>query len=333
MSKKKQMIDSYFNSNVTPVIPRSKATLDNGDLNKTQINKSKDQQVYSRYKIFDSPDINSLNVIEIDPNEIINWEFHDRPASELGDIESLAKDLINLGQQQPCIVRENKEKNCYELIIGERRWRAAKHANIKLKVIVTDYDNKKAALAQATENDQRKDISDYAKGMSFANQIERGIIKQKDLIETLGKSKQYVSALLSFSKIPNCIIESIGDMSNVSSRTAEKIKQLSAKGDDYISAIMQQASNIQSGSIGEKKLTELVLNSLTKIKNHQKEPFKKSLKKILINNKHVVTIKQDKHGTINFVVPKAYAGHLHMKNINLQDIGEEFAKMLIEYCE
>src|ERR1700677_436970 len=181
----------------------------------------------------------STDAQDINDENVINWCLSDRPSNELGDIDSLAADLLNVGQQQPCIVRINpKIANKYELIVGERRWRAAKKANIPLKAVVKILSDSEAALIQSAENDNRVDLSDYAKGISFSRLINSEVIKQSDLVEKLGKSKQYVSALLSFSKIPPEIIAAIGDMSKISARTAEEIKQLSSKGETYIKAII-----------------------------------------------------------------------------------------------
>ena len=114
----------------------------------------------------------------VDPNEICNWDFHDRPESELGDIDALANDFVKVGQQQPCLIRpSHNTDSCYELIIGERRWRAAKLAQIELKVIIKDISDSDAALVQAAENENRVDLSDYAKGMSYSKLIDSGVIK------------------------------------------------------------------------------------------------------------------------------------------------------------
>src|SRR4051812_20437328 len=75
-----------------------------------------------------------IQVHLVDPDNIVNWKYSDRPEFELGNIEALANEFTTIGQQQPCIVRPIEHKdNFYELLVGERRWRAAKEAKIKLK--------------------------------------------------------------------------------------------------------------------------------------------------------------------------------------------------------
>lgn len=270
-------------------------------------------------------------LLEVDPNLIENWEYHDRPEAELGNIEEFADDLIKIGQQQPCIIRKHKLKeNKYELIIGERRWRAAKHAGIKLKVIISDLDDNTAALAQAAENDQRQDLSDYAKGISFSKLIENNIIKQKDLVDRLSKSKQYVSALLSFSKLPENLIKSIGDMSKVSARTAEKMKQLCMKGDEHIDAIIIHSEKIREGKIGNQKLEGLVNKTISHQKRPKKEPSEFiPVKKIYdTTGRHLFTWRLDNNRTPSIHFPKDILKLFKSGKLNNEDLTAAFSKIM-----
>ena len=182
---------------------------------------------------------NEFTIIEIDTDKITRWEHKDRPKKELGNIGDLAKTFKDIGQQQPCIARPSPSKDGqYEIIVGERRWKAAQSLGYKLKVIIQDLNDKEASLIQAVENEKRKDLSDYAKGMSYHNKITAGILKQSDLINILGISKQQISRLLSFSKIHPKVKEAISDFSNISARTAEEIKRLSNKDDRHINALI-----------------------------------------------------------------------------------------------
>ena len=272
--------------------------------------------------------IDSSTVLSVDPSIIKNWEFHDRPESELGDIKALADDFLSIGQQQPCIVRPvtNDSNFQYELIIGERRWRAASLARINLSVIVkADLSDSDAALSQAAENENRIGISDFAKGMSFSKLIDGGLIKQNHLIEKLGRSKQYVSSLLSFSKIPSEIIGSIHDWSKVSAKTAEKIKQLANKGDDYIKAIISLSSSIMSKKIGhsslEKKVSEIInANVQSKIEN---------LKVYTQDGRHIFTWRQDNNNLPSMHFPKGINNLFLESKIDL-DTFTENVRVLIE---
>ena len=249
----------------------------------------------------------------INPNEIINWVYHDRPENELGDIKSLAEDFLTIGQQQPCIIRPTQVGNefKYELIIGERRWRAAKYANLKLKVIIKEISDTEAALSQSAENDNRKDLSDYAKGMSYSKLIENKILTQNDIVEKLNRNRQYVSALLSYSKIPKQITNAIGEMKNVSYRTAETIYRLSQKGENYIDAIILKAEMIKQGKIGHNKLAEYVNN---KIQSSVKP--KTNHKIISTSGRHLFTWRKNDNALSSIHFPKNISNLLNSNNIN-----------------
>lgn len=214
------------------------------------------------------------NIIHtINPNNILRWEGKDRPENELGDIESLANSLKRIGQQVPCIVRPKGSK--YELIVGECRWRASILANIDLKVIIHNIDDRTASIIQAVENEQRNDLSDYAKGMSYFNKIQKGILTQKDLVDVLNISKQQVTKLLSFSKIPVKVNNAINDYRKVSARTAYEISRLSNKSIDHQEAIIYYADKIRDGKIGSSSIVKLVDKKLSEEKYYNNKFYSK----------------------------------------------------------
>ena len=239
------------------------------DREKIELNRIlKKSNSHTHNKVFDNPLINlkEEKVLSVSPLLIKNWDFHDRPENELGNIDELAQEFLTIGQQLPCIVREinNSDNDLpyqYELIAGERRWKAAIQANINLKIIIKNLSNEEAAIVQIVENEHRKSLSDFAKGMSYARLISHGVINQQTLTERLKMSKQQVSRLISFSKIPINVINSIGNMHNISSRTAETIKQICSKGDKYIDFIIKHSEAISKG-MGSTKLIELLKENI-----------------------------------------------------------------------
>jgi len=199
-------------------------------------------------------------IILIDPECIKNWELKDRPQNELGDIDSLAMEFSEIGQQVPCLVRpiKNSSPYKYELIAGERRLKAAIIAKTKLKVIVKYLSDAEAAIIQLSENNNRKNLSDYAKGINYSKIIEKGLFSQTELTKKIGINKVAISRLLSFRNIPESIITSIEDMTKVSARTASTIVSLCNKGDEYIKAIINHSRSIKNGVMGHEKLKRIV---------------------------------------------------------------------------
>lgn len=259
---------------------------------------------------------------EIDPLLIRNWALNDRPETELGDIAAFAKELAEVGQQQPCIVRPIDDKEfSYEVIAGERRWRAAKQAKIKLKVIIRALNDHDAAIAQAAENAQRKDLSDYAKGMSFYSLLKQGVLTREEIENKLGISTAQVSRLLSFADLPTEVNEAIHDFSLVTARTAAEIRSIANKGQRHIAALIKLAKKISSGTIGGKKLQSQVEKILSL--DSAPEPV---IKKVYsANKKPLFTWKQTSKHNLTISLSKEVLSSL---NGNHQALEHEIANCL-----
>lgn len=267
----------------------------------------------------------SLTIYEIDPYIIHKWSGKDRPENELGDIEDLAKGFKDIGQQVPCIVRPHSEFNGeYELIVGECRWHAAKLAKMNLKVIIQQIDDRKAALIQAAENEKRNDLSEYAKGMSYAKKINDGILKQKDLTDILGISRQQVSRLLSFSKIPNELSEAIGDFRLVSAKTAEELCRLSKKGPEYLEILIVLAPKIRDGKYGHTLINREIEKKLNK-KSNQEQHNKKVYSD---DGRHLFTWRVDNNSVPSIHFPKDIVQLIDEEKISFDDLTEDIKQWL-----
>ena len=286
---------------------------------------SLDNTIVADDEITPPPEQNNDKVVSVDPNKIKNWEYHDRPESELGDIDSLAEEFKNMGQQIPCIVRTipKNEKFQYELIAGERRWRAALKASIPLKVLIRNLTNNEAALVQISENSNRSELSDYAKGMSYAKLINNNILTQSDLVEKLKISKQQVSRLLSFSRIPTEITGALKDMSKISARTAEEIKQIAAKGDKYKEAIIKYASQIQEGNIGKTTLNTLVNKHVNNVINTPQ-----SEKVYSYNGRHLYTWRNDNNAIPSIHFPRNVSTLILKGKLNKDKLTDSIKQLL-----
>ncbi len=287
------------------------------------IEKNKKSKRFSNSK--ELQEVDRTEIIEIDPYLIHRWSGKDRPENELGDLEDLAKSFKQVGQQVPCIVRPHSEiKGEYELIVGECRWRASKIAKVKLKVIVNELDDRMATFIQAIENEKRNDISEYAKGMSYAKKIDEGIISQKDLIEILGISKQQVSRLLSFRKIPFELSSAIEDFRKVSARTAEELSRLSSKSDQHLKALISLAPRIRTGKFGGNRIIKEIEKSI----NLNKKELSESRKVIAKDGRHIFTWRLDNNASPSIHFPKDIANLFKEEKINFKEITEEIKECI-----
>ena len=312
MSKKKQIIKNYFDDTQTESLPVTTTS-------------NLEQKKYNHHKLFEAPSdnptpqkdiVDQASSIFIETDKISIWE-HKKDRDQTYDftsaqIDELAKSIARQGQLQPILVRENSnKKNTYELIFGECRWRACKKLNIPVKADVDIISNNDAALKHITENYNRKDNSDYQLGMQLSHLIDNDIITQSDLTIKLGFSKQKLSKLLSFSKIPKSIIIAIQDMGKVSATTAEKIKQLSNKGDKYIESIIGLANEIRLGLIGHVKLGKKVEDSVT---NQVKQKENSKQKVFGKDGRHFFTWRKDNNNLPSIHFPKEIARRIENNN-------------------
>ena len=130
-------------------------------------NKNLKEQINSLEKELSNKD--TSNIIEIDPKKCRNWKYADRNRFELGSIEELAEDIKQNGQLQPAIVRKIDSLDyAYEVIAGERRWRAAKLAGLKdVPVYIREADDQKVLELALLENLQRENLNAIEIGLSY----------------------------------------------------------------------------------------------------------------------------------------------------------------------
>jgi len=144
---------------------------------------------------------------EIDPLRCKPWKFHNRDSAWLTKerchelINSIQKD----GQNVPALVRELKDdpNHDYELIYGVRRWFACLQIpNQKLLAQISDIDDKTCMILMHAENAYSKDISEFERAFSFAQQMKSGVFKnQSEMAEAMGLSQGTISKMIRAAEI------------------------------------------------------------------------------------------------------------------------------------
>lgn len=132
--------------------------------------------------------IHKIKVIEIEPNREQPRRFFDEEA-----LDELAGSIKTYGVLQPIIV--NKKDNYYEIVAGERRWRAAKKAGLTempciIKDDITERSNKEIALI---ENLQRVDLNPIDKAKGLKELIDDYGMTQKELADSIGISRSNIA--------------------------------------------------------------------------------------------------------------------------------------------
>ena len=150
-------------------------------------------------EIKEAPKNNTPNEISLD--QLTPGEFQPRTKMHKETLEELADSIKNQGVLQPLLVRE-KASGRYEIIAGERRWRAAQIAGLKsVPVSIKKVNNNDAAKIALVENLQREDLNamDQSRGLQRL-QMEFNL-SQEDLAKSIGKSRSAVTNLLRLSKL------------------------------------------------------------------------------------------------------------------------------------
>ena len=136
---------------------------------------------------------------------------HDQPRKtfERESLEALADSIAAYGVLQPIIVRENPTaEGTYEIIAGERRWRAAKMAGLsEIPAVVYDGDELRAAQVAMIENVQREDLNPVEEALGYGALIDRFGLTQEQVSKQVGKSRSAITNMLRLLDLPDEVLE------------------------------------------------------------------------------------------------------------------------------
>jgi ParB family chromosome partitioning protein len=119
------------------------------------------------------------------------------------ELEELTNSIREKGVMQPLLVRPTRDPNQFEIIAGERRWRASQRAGLnEVPVLVRDVSDKEALELAIIENVQRVDLNPLEEAMGYAQLIEQFDYTQNDLAQVIGKSRSHVANTLRLMKLP-----------------------------------------------------------------------------------------------------------------------------------
>ncbi|MBO5411056.1 MAG: ParB/RepB/Spo0J family partition protein [Clostridia bacterium] len=145
-----------------------------------------------------------LNIMDIEPNkEQARKQFDEAALSELAD------SIAQHGVLQPLIVRPIFGGG-YQLIAGERRWRASRLAGLtQVPVIIKELSDDEAAVISLIENLQREDLNPVEEALGFASLIKDFSLTQEEAAQKVGKSRPVVANALRLLKLPEKVLEFI----------------------------------------------------------------------------------------------------------------------------
>lgn len=146
-----------------------------------------------------------LKINQVEPNR-------DQPRKEFDEdaLLELADSIKQFGVLQPLLVQ--KKKDYYEIIAGERRWRAAKLAGLKeVPVLIKSYTDQEIVEISLIENIQRENLNPIEEAMAFKRLLEEFHLKQDEVAERVSKSRTAVTNSMRLLKLSDKVKQMIID--------------------------------------------------------------------------------------------------------------------------
>lgn len=142
----------------------------------------------------------SSKLMEVDISDIIPNEAQPRKNFDKDELYDLSQSIKKYGIIQPLLLKKKEDK--YEIIAGERRYRAAKDAGLsKVPAIVKDVSDEISSRIAIIENIQRKDLNPVEEAMSYKHLLDSQDLTQKELADEIGKSRQYIGNTIRLLKL------------------------------------------------------------------------------------------------------------------------------------
>lgn len=210
-------------------------------------------------------EIKDIDIRKIKPNP---YQPRDRFAEE--SLTELANSIENKGVLQPVTVREVQYDN-FELVTGERRWRAAKKAGLDtIPAIIRDFKDDEMMEVALIENLQREDLNPIEEAYAYQKMIEEFDITQKEVAERVSKSRSAIANTLRLLNLPPSVQE-IVSRETISMGHARALLPLDSKKQ------LDLANTIVEKDLSVRETEELVKKHLNKDKKGKKPKKKKKL--------------------------------------------------------
>lgn len=199
-----------------------------------------------------------LKINQVEPNR-------DQPRKEFDEdsLLELADSIKQFGVLQPLLVQ--KKKDYYEIIAGERRWRAAKLAGIKeVPVLIKDYTEQEIVEISLIENIQRENLNPIEEAMAYKRLLEEFNLKQDEVAERVSKSRTAVTNSMRLLKLSDRVQQMIVD-DMISTGHARALLAIDDEEQQYLLA----------NKIFDEKLSVRETEKLVKSLKNPKKPVKK----------------------------------------------------------
>ena len=241
----------------------------------------------------------NIKIIPIEQIKPGPWQA--RKNFDANDLEDLSNSIKSKGILSPILVTQSNDNNetSYDLIAGERRWRAAQMAKLHEVpcIVVNDVDANSASVMSLIENIQRKDLNVIEEAQGFNELINQHNYTQESAGKIVGKSRVYITNSLRLLKLPEKILSLIKDNKLsagharllIGREDALEIAQIIIKGSLSVRDLEKLLKNFNQKKPSPNKIDPNIVSITKKLSDHLglnvKIDFKKENQKskIIIN--------------------------------------------------
>jgi len=194
-------LSALISSEAVPVKPAAESTEDTS--------KTLSMQEFREKKVERprGPEARYLPLESLKPNP-------DQPRQHFNDeeIQELSESISTLGVIQPILVRKARAGEGFEIVAGERRWRASKQAGLsEVPVIISDLDDKECLEVALVENIQRSNLSPMEEARAYKKLSDEFSLSHQEIADRVGKKRASISNFLRLLNLPAEVIKYIED--------------------------------------------------------------------------------------------------------------------------
>ena len=204
-----------------------------------------------------------LKVVEVEPNrKQARKEFNYKK------LEELAESIKTFGVLQPIIVA--KKNGYYEIIAGERRWRASKLANMKtIPAIIREDEDEENTHISIIENVQRENLNAIEKAQGYKEAMENYNLSVEEFAKKIGKTKSAITDILQILKLSDKVLE-LARRENLSETGCKMLLEIEDEDKQYEMAlyILEDGLSIEEAK-KRLKLSKKVNKNIPKVDIHE----------------------------------------------------------------
>lgn len=267
--------------------------------------------LFANMEVSKEETVREIDLVEIRPNP-----YQPRKVFEVDAIEELKNSILEHGILQPIIIRKNIKG--YEIVVGERRYRAAKAAKLEtIPAVVRELNDRQMMELAVLENLQREDLTPIEEAAAYQTLMDKLHITQEELAKRLGKSRPHIANYVRLLSLPKNIQQDIteGKLSMGHGRTLLGLKQK-----EKLEAVAEKSVN---EGLNVRQLEKLIQNINENVPRETKKPDSK--KDVFI--KGYEESLREKFGTTVTIKRSSKKGKIEIEFLSNEDL-ERILEML-----